>query len=86
MAGLYTQFPAYFDAHEKFAASSTLPDPEYFATIGYGQSGRVRATPLAGFPSALYLVAMIFAGAVPFSTHCSSDLIMLWSASTRAGD
>ena len=25
---------AYFAAQEKFAASSVLPDPEYFATIG----------------------------------------------------
>ena len=85
MAGLYTQ-SRYFEAHEKFAASSALPDPEYFATMGYGHRGRVRATPLAGLPSALYFVAIIFAGAVPFSTHCSSDLIMLWSGSTRAGD
>src|ERR1700723_2252960 len=86
MAGLYTQRFPHFAAHEKFAASSALPDPEYFATVGYGHRGRVRATPLAGLPSALYFVATIFAGAVPFSTHCSSDLIMLWSVSARAGD
>jgi hypothetical protein len=34
MAGLYTQRLPYFAAHEKFAASSELPDPEYFATAG----------------------------------------------------
>src|SRR5580658_63105 len=72
--------------HEKFAASSVLPDPEYFEIVGYGHSGRVRTTPLAGFPSALYLVAIIFAGAEPFSTHCSIAFIMLWSGSAAAGD
>jgi hypothetical protein len=64
--------PPYFAAQEKFVASSVLPDPEYFATDGYGHKGRERATPADRFPSVLYFVAMIFAGGVPFSTHCSS--------------
>ena len=32
--------------HEKFAASFVLPAPLYFATCGYGHSGRVMITRL----------------------------------------
>src|ERR1700679_1724769 len=58
-------------AHEKFAASVTSPDPLYFATSGNGHKGRVIATPLV-LSLETYFVAMIRAGATPFSTHCSS--------------
>src|SRR4029078_5822257 len=51
----------------KLAASSMLPDPLYLATCGYGHRGRVRSTvPL------VLCEAMIFSGALPCSTHCSS--------------
>src|SRR5215471_5481951 len=51
----------------KFAASSILPVPRYFATCGYGHKGRVLST----LPS-VRREAVIIAGAWPFSTHCSS--------------
>ncbi len=50
------------DEQAKFDASSVLPWPLYFATSGYGHRGRVRATPLAGTPCILNLVAMIASG------------------------
>src|SRR5262245_53809250 len=57
----------YGAAQTKFAASSMLPVPLYFATCGYGQSGRVRST----LP-AVACDAMIWSGALPCSTHRSS--------------
>src|SRR5205807_3657781 len=56
-------------AHVKLAASSMLPASLYFATCGYGQSGRVRTT----FPSTMR-DAMMVEGAVPFSTHSTSGV------------
>src|SRR5262249_6560993 len=56
-------------AHEKFAASSTLPLPLYFATWGYGQSGRVRTDLLSTTRA-----AGIVCGAAPFSTHSASGV------------
>src|SRR6185295_15203384 len=53
----------------KFAASSVLPDPLYFATSGYGHSGRVRSV----FPCTVR-EARMDAGAVPFSTHSISGV------------
>ena len=60
----------------KFAASSELPVPFHFATCGYGHSGRVRTVaPCATCD------AIIFSGAVPFSTQGYSAA----SASKRFG-
>ena len=53
--------------HMKFAASSVLPVPFQRATCGYRQSGLVRST----LPP-VECDAIIFSGATPFSTHCSS--------------
>lgn len=36
------KFPVHSIAQTKFAASSVLPTPLYFAKAGYGHSGRVR--------------------------------------------
>src|SRR5215471_7389416 len=57
-------------AQTKFAASFVSPLPLYFATCGYGHSGRVNFTPFVGLSSA-YFVATIDEGAIPFSTHRS---------------
>ena len=56
---------------EKLDATSVLPAPLYRAICGYGQSGRVRTTPLDGSPSLLYFEAMIACGATPLSTQRS---------------
>ncbi len=53
----------------KLAASSMLPDPLYFATSGYGQSGRVRTT----VPSTTR-DPTIDRGATLFSTHSTSGV------------
>src|SRR5690349_8765576 len=50
------------------AESSILPVPEYVATCGYGQTGRVRSTS----PLVAPCDATICAGFLPLSTHCSS--------------
>src|SRR5438128_10813945 len=55
----------------KLAASSVLPLPLYEAVCGYGHSGRVRNTPLAGLTPLLNFVAMISFGAAPSSTQRS---------------
>src|SRR5580700_10442284 len=60
----------------KFAASFVSPEPLYFATWGYAQSGLVIFTTAAA-PSPDCFVAMTVVGAVPFSTHCSSARYML---------
>jgi len=57
--------------HAEFAASSVLQSPSHRATAGYAHNGRVRATPLVGSRSVLYLVAMIRSGAVPCDTLSS---------------
>ena len=49
----------------KFTASSVLPLPLYFATCGYGNSGRVRIT----FPLGSRFSAMSLSGAGPSSTQ-----------------
>jgi len=54
-------------AQTKFAASSTLPEPLYVATCGYGHTERARATPCRG-TSPLNFVTMSFDGAMPFCT------------------
>ena len=45
-----------------------LPEPLYFATLGYGQSGRVRTV----LPCASTWEAMIISGATPSSTQLMS--------------
>src|SRR5262249_51264564 len=52
-------------AHLKFFSSSVLPEPEYAASCGYGQSGLVRAGAVGG------LLATMRSGARPLSTHWS---------------
>src|SRR3954465_1100973 len=60
---------------EKLAASLTSPAPLYFACAGYGQTGRDRTSaPLAN------LVATIFSGATPSSTHLIAALTTWCSA------
>ena len=82
--------PAYLELREsgfvqsKLAASSMLPLPFHFAICGKAQSGRVRATPLAGFDPLLYLVAIICSGATPSSTQRSRALPMLCCGSPWA--
>src|SRR5262245_50606666 len=59
----------YFGATQlKFDASFKSPVPLYIATCGCGHKGRWNAMPLAASLS-LYLVAITFVGAVPFSTQ-----------------
>jgi hypothetical protein len=56
----------------KFAAMLVLPLPEYFATLGKTQSGRVIWT--AGGVSPTNLVATIVSGATPVSTQVTSGV------------
>src|SRR5258708_38623205 len=58
--------------HVKFAAMLVLPLPEYFATLGKTQSGRVIWT--AGGVSPTNLVATIVSGASPVSTQVTSGV------------
>src|SRR5262245_52161510 len=62
---------AYGIPHVKLAAWSLLLAPFHLATLGYGQSNRVR-TAFSDF----ICEAIIDAGAMPCSTHCSSAVIL----------
>jgi hypothetical protein len=79
--------PDYFFSvvQAKFCALLVSPLPLYLATCGKGHSGRVMAGALcellaAGGPLAGF-VAMIAAGAVPFSTQSSSAVRALYLGS-----
>src|SRR5579862_1517617 len=54
--------------HTKFAASSVLPLPLYFATVGYGHSTRERVI----VPAWSRRAAGKLTGALPSSTHETS--------------
>src|SRR6266851_1196130 len=56
-------------AHVKLLASSMLPEPLYFATCGYGHSGRVRIT-----LSSTKREPMMWSGGTAFSTHSTTGV------------
>src|SRR6185503_13090767 len=58
--------------HEKFHASSELPEPVHFATRPNVHNGRVRS--IVEFAKC---DATIFSGAVPVAIHCSSAVTLL---------
>ena len=55
-------------AQTKLAASSVLPVPVYFATAGYGHSGRVCSAPPVNVR-----LAVMRSGAMPCSTQSTTD-------------
>src|SRR5215470_19400697 len=71
-AAVNVVWQGYSFAQTKLEASSVLPEPEYFATSGYGHNGRVRsALDVASRLPGGKCDATMRSGALPFSTHCS---------------
>lgn len=71
-------------SQSKLVAFQMLPFPVYVISCGYIHIGLVKLTPFEE-SSSTYLVAIIFDGAIPSSTHCTMASKALWSASKARG-